>query len=193
MQTVRNRYRNGTGVFWGEMAPTDHLCQVYVDDESFLDALEGYVAGGLRAGESVIVIATPAHLEGLGRRLAALGLDVDEARAEDRLIALGAEATLDRFMVNGWPDDLRFAETVSGIIARARAGGRTVRAFGEMVAVLWARGHYAATVQVEHLWNRLLEKERFPLFCAYPKAGFLKGASEAITELQLAHSKVIAA
>lgn len=193
MSAVESLYRRGTGVFWGEMAPCDHFCQIYGDDESFLDALEGYVAGGLRSGESVVAIATEPHLASLERRLEALGVDVAAARIEDRYIALSAEATLDRFMVNGWPDDIRFDETISGIIDRARGDGRKVRAFGEMVAVLWARGHYAATVRLEHLWNRLLETQRFPLFCAYPKAGFTKGASESITELQLAHSKIIAA
>jgi hypothetical protein len=175
------------------MAPTDHLCQIYGDDAAFLDALEGYVGGGLRCGESVIVIATQAHLDSLEDRLVSLGVDIDAARSEDRFIALNAEVTLDRFMVNGWPDEQRFSDTVSGIIGRARSDGRKVRAFGEMVAVLWARGPYAATVRLEHLWNKLLESERFPLFCAYPKAGFTKGASESITELQRAHSKVIAA
>lgn len=193
MDAVTNLYRKGTGVFWGEMAPTDHVCQIYGDDNTFLDALEGYVGGGLRAGESVIVIATHAHLESLRGRLAALGVDLDKAVAEDRFIPLDAAATLAQFMVNGWPDDQRFAKVVSGIIHRARHGNRKVRAFGEMVAVLWARGHYAATVRLEHLWNKLLETEQFPLFCAYPKAGFTRGASESITDLQRAHSKVIAA
>jgi len=193
MSAVQDLSRRGTGVFWGEMSPCEHFCQIYGDDGAFLDALEGYVGGGLRGGESVIVIATQAHLEGLERRLETLGVDVKAARSEDRYIALSAEATLGRFMVNGWPDDQRFAETVSGILARAGSEGHKVRAFGEMVAVLWARGHYAATVRLEHLWNKLLETRKFPLFCAYPKAGFTKGASESIRELHLAHSKVIAA
>lgn len=193
MSSAPSTYRRGTGVFWGEMSPCEHFCQVYADDDSFLDALEGYVGGGLRAGESVIVIATGPHLDALQRRLVKLGVDVEAARGDDRFIALSAEGTLDRFMVNGWPDDTRFLATVSALIARARADGRKVRAFGEMVAVLWARGHYAATVRLEHLWNRLLETEDFPLFCAYPKAGFTRGASDSIRELHLAHSKVIAA
>jgi hypothetical protein len=193
MSAVESLSLRDTGVFWGEIAPCEHVCQIYGDDESFLDALEGYIAGGLRSGEGVIAIATQAHLEALERRLRTLDVDLDEAVADDRFLALSAEATLDRFMVNGWPDDARFSETITSVIARARAEGRKVRAFGEMVAVLWARGHYAATVRLEHLWNRLLENETFPLFCAYPKAGFTRGPSESISELRFAHSKVIAA
>ena len=60
---------DGTAFFWGEMAPCEHLVQIYEDDDSFLDKLEGFVASGLDAGESVVVIATPGHLSSLHRRL----------------------------------------------------------------------------------------------------------------------------
>ena len=30
---------------------------------------------------------------------------------------------------------------------------KTSRAFGEMVALLWAKRHIGATVRLEHLWN----------------------------------------
>jgi hypothetical protein len=193
MAAVSSIFRNGSGVFWGEMSPGDHLCQIYGNDDSFLDALEGFVGGGIRAQESVIVIATQEHIASLDARLEALGLDIESARAEDRYIALSAEDTLAKFMVNGWPEERQFSETVSAVISRARAGDRRVRAFGEMVAILWARGHYAATVRLEHLWNKLLKTEKFPLFCAYPQAGFSKGAAASIRELSDAHSKVIAA
>src|SRR5687767_14092158 len=45
-------------IFWGELAPSEHLIQIYEDDDVFLDALEGFVAEGLGVGESVVVIAT---------------------------------------------------------------------------------------------------------------------------------------
>jgi len=38
-------------VFWGEIAPCEHLVQIYDNDGAFLDSLEGFVAGGLRAGD----------------------------------------------------------------------------------------------------------------------------------------------
>src|SRR5688500_19228341 len=54
---------------------------------------------------------------------------------------------------------------------------RSVRAFGEMVAVLWANGHNGATVRLEHLWHAFCQSEAFSLFCAYPKTGFTQDAS----------------
>jgi hypothetical protein len=46
--------------------------------------------------------------------------------------------------------------------------------FGEMVALLWARGQAAATVRLEHLWQQFCKEHAFSVFCAYPKAGFTK-------------------
>jgi hypothetical protein len=56
--------------------------------------------------------------------------------------------------------------TVSGLLARARANGRRVRAFGEMVALLWEQGHHSATVRLEPQWGSFCRRETFPLFCA---------------------------
>ena len=175
------------------MHTSRHFCQVYGADEAFLEMLEPYVADGLLRGEGVIVIATAPHRASLVHRLEVFGIDVRCAVDEDRFIVLDAEAALARFMVNGWPDAERFKQMSAALLARARGEGRPVRAFGEMVALLWARGHYAATVRLEHLWNQLLETENLPLLCAYPRDGFGKGPSDSIMEIERAHSKVIAA
>jgi len=179
-------------VFWGEIAPCEHLVQLYAEEGVFLDSLEGFVAGGIKAGDGVILIATPAHLRALDERLAIRGVDLDFARSRDRYIAVDAEATLSKFMVDGWPDEVRFKQAVHDLIERARRGGRRVRAFGEMVALMWARGHNAATVHLEHLWHKLCQDEAFSLFCAYPRSGFTEEASTSLQAICDAHSKVIA-
>src|ERR1700674_4956134 len=124
-----------SGVFWGEIAPTEHCCQIYGDEAVFMDALEGFIGSGLRAGDRVVVIATAGHLHALEQRLRGKWLDLDRARWEDRYIALLARETLGKFMVNGWPDEELFTNTVNDIITRARGNDRKVRVFGEMVAV----------------------------------------------------------
>jgi hypothetical protein len=181
-------------VFWGEIAPCDHFVQFYEDEAPFLDTLAGFIGGGLVAGESAVVIATAEHRAALDARLRASDVDVDSARAADRYVVLDAAETLERFMVGHWPDDERFHAVVAEILGRARANGTNVRAFGEMVAVLWARGDHAATVRLEHLWQALCRDhaDGFSLFCAYPKAGFTKNAASSMRELCDAHSRVLA-
>jgi hypothetical protein len=182
----------GSSVFWGEIAPCEHYVQIYRDDVVFMDTLEGFVAGGLRSGDGVILIATPEHLKLLEQRLLVQEIDVTAARAGDQYIALDADETLNRFMLGAWPDDERFKALVGGLLARARGGsGRRVRAFGEMVALLWARGNVGATVRLEHLWTGLCKSDAFSLFCAYPRVGFTRDAASSISELCAAHSKVI--
>jgi MEDS: MEthanogen/methylotroph, DcmR Sensory domain len=192
MGSVTNLKRSiRSGVFWGEIAPTEHCCQIYGDDATIMDALEGFIGSGLRAGDGVIVIATAGHLHALEQRLRGNWLDLDRARWKDRYIALLAQETLGKFMLNGWPDEELFKSTVNGIIARARGNGRKVRVFGEMVALLWAEGNAGATVRLEHLWNELQTDEHFPLFCAYPRSGFTQDAAVSMQMICDTHSKVI--
>ena len=46
--------RKEIDVFWGELSACDHCVQIYENDDVFLDALEGYVAGGIRQGDAII-------------------------------------------------------------------------------------------------------------------------------------------
>ena len=123
--------------------------------------------------------------------MVAFGVDIPLARSADQYIALLAEEALARFMVKQWPDDELFAHLVTELINRARAKGRRVRAFGEMVALLWARGDTAATVRLEHLWHQICQSQIFSLLCAYPKAGFTEDPSKSLAEICAAHSRVV--
>jgi hypothetical protein len=176
------------------MAPTEHLVQIYGEDHQFLDALEGFVCSGLRMGEGVVVIATAQHLHQLEQRIRANWLEPDRARYEGRYIPLLASEMLSRFMLNEWPDEGLFTSAAAEIIARARgADGRKVRAFGEMVALLWAQGQSEAALRLEHLWHKVIEREQIPLFCAYPKTGFRTDSGDSIRLVCAAHSKIVPA
>jgi hypothetical protein len=182
---------NSSEIFWAEIAPCEHMVQIYAQDSAFLHALEGFVAAGLRAGEGVVVIATPSHLASLEARLIAQGIDAKLASLQDQYIALDADRTLRKFMMRGWPDDVLFEQVVTELLKRAGRGGRRVRAFGEMVALLWEEGHTGATVRLEHLWHQMCHQRGFPLFCAYPRVGFTQDADMSMREICAAHSKVV--
>lgn len=185
--------RLGPTSSWGGCLPFGHYVQVYEDDASYLLSLEAFAATGLAADDAVVVIATEGHLAELGARLAARGVDVELAMREDRLIFAPARRTLDDLLKDDFPDEDRFTYVIGDLLARARRSGRNVRAFGEMVALLWQEGNAAATVRLEFLWNRLLQTERFPLFCAYPRSAFAKSGPTCMDELCAMHTAVVPA
>jgi len=180
-----------TQSFWGEIAPCDHVVQIYENNEIFIHTLQEFVVGGLRTGDCVILIATAEHLQALRDRLQDHELDLPAVLASQQLLLLNAEETLAKFMRNGWPDETLFNKVVDGLFATARRDSRRVRAFGEMVAVLWAQGRNGATVRLEHLWNKFCEREAFSLFCAYPKSGFTQDPASSIQHICATHTKVI--
>jgi hypothetical protein len=176
---------------WGGIAPCEHVVQIYEEDDRFLDSLEAFVLDGLADGESIVAIATATHLHFLEERLRARGVSINIARARGQYIPLDARETLAKFMVAGWPDEALFNAVVGELLATARGDGRRVRAFGEMVALMWADGLTGAVVRLEQLWHALCARESFPLFCAYPKSGFTEDADESVRAICAAHSRVL--
>jgi hypothetical protein len=189
--TYTNWKSTATEIFWAEIAPCDHVLQIYENDSIFNDALAGFVGGGINAGECVVVIATKSHLDSLEKILLDFGISVPTLVKDYRYIPLDAAETLSKFMVNGWPDETLFNQTVSEILNSAGIRNRKVRAFGEMVALLWAEGNAGATVNLEHLWNKFCAQQSFTLFCAYPKSGFTQDMNESMINICGCHSKMI--
>lgn len=182
---------------WSRVEPGEHIVQYYQDDVYLLDSLRGYVGAGLKLGEAVVVIMTPEHLRGLELRLGAEGVDVRAAKAAGLFTALDAATTLSKFMLGGMPDPSLFAATIGPVLKSAGAAGhpgRPVRAFGEMVAILWEAGNEPAAIRLEELWNDLATVHSFALLCAYRMACF--GGHEhsrGFDEVCRSHSRVIPA
>ena len=81
-------------------------------------------------------------------------------------------------MVAGKPDPVLFEATIGSIVERAARGGRTVRVFGEMVAVLWDAGNVTGALALETLWNDMASNRQFFLLCAYPEVLLDRAPSE---------------
>lgn len=179
---------------WSEMGDSEHFAQFYETDASLLDSLSGFIGIGLSEGDACIVVATEEHRESLDERLRLYDLDLDAARASGQYVALDAAKTLSKFTVDGSLVPELFIEVVGDIITRAAQGGRRVRAFGEMVSLLWAEGDHDGAIHLEGLWNDLRESHSFSLFCGYPMSGFGGEAfAEPLSRVCAGHSRVIPA
>lgn len=124
-----------------------------------------FLAEGLRRGENALVVAEPARGEALRRMIEA---------PIDRLVLVGAQKMLDRFMEGGMPVPERFDASVGRLVRESLYGhGATgLRVYGEMVDLLWREGCRSGAVQLEELWEQLLQRHQFSLFCAYSVDGF---------------------
>lgn len=126
---------------WDEMGDAEHFVQFYEADGFLLNSLSGFIGRAITSGDAAIVVATQEHRNGLAELLQANGLDVTSAKTRGRYVSLDAAETLSKFMLDGSPEPARFNEVMGGIIASVTDGGSRVRAFGEMVALLWAEGN----------------------------------------------------
>jgi hypothetical protein len=191
MNGAKDWLRAPVNKFWGEIASMDHAVQIYEDDDILINSIAGFVGDGINCGDTTIVVATPYHIAKLEEKLEEHGINVDALISQNRYVPVDAEEALQTFMIDDWPDAPLFFLTVSELLTPLKAEGRPIRAFGEMVALLWERGHKGATIQLEYLWNQYFETEAFPMFCAYPRAAFTEGLQNSLSGICCAHSKII--
>src|SRR5215212_4992887 len=177
-------------IFWAEVAPCDHIVQIYENDESIITSLSKFITTGFEANESVIIVATKEHQVTLDKLLVSKGYDLPGLKKKDQYITFNAHELLSKFMVEDWPDEHLFFKTVTEIVRKVKNHNK-VRVYGEMVAILWAQGHSGATVRLEYLWTKLCQQEEFMLFCAYPKIGFTQDITTSINHICSTHNKVI--
>ncbi len=153
-----------------------HAVQLYTHDKFLIDVLCRFVGGALAAGDVAIIAATRAHRDELERQLQAHGVDTAKAAMQGRYLALDAQATLSKFMIDGALDEVRFKDTISTVLNQTKHAVQgqdcKIAVFGELVALLWTQGKSREAIRVEQLWNELATEYSFSLLCAYPTNGF---------------------
>jgi hypothetical protein len=136
----------------------EHVVHTYQDSAQLAAVAGEYLLTGLQRGEAAIVIARPEHAALLQQKL---------QRFSAQLTVFDAHQTLGRCMSGGMPQWQAFHELVGGVIAQLRLQHAHVRAYGEMVDILWQEGNTAAALRLEEYWNELGRLQTFSLFCAY--------------------------
>ena len=169
-----------------------HAVQFYGTDDSLFTTVAGFLAAGLVEQQPAVVIATPSHRNSIVEYLCGRLIDCDKAIREGDLLLLDAEAMLDLFMVNGMPNADLFEVNVGRVIEQTLNGRQTtvIRAYGEMVDVLWKNGQPDAAIAVEILWNKLALKHNFALLCGYSMGSFYKQTKQ-LEQVCAQHSYVV--
>jgi len=149
--------------------PSDHIVQLYQDEQFLNRAVCRFAAAALANGEAVILVPTMAHWNLFYPRLQAEGVNVEAAQGNGQLTVVDADALLPNFMREALPDAPVFLGLAGDVIAQARGGGRyqKVRWWGEMVNVLWERGDVAASMNLEDLFEQLAHQHDIAIFCSF--------------------------
>jgi PAS domain S-box-containing protein len=156
----------------------EHFVRFYQEDSHLYRTVGRFLREGLDCGEGLVVIATPEHRAGFEAELQEAGVDVAAATTRGDLIALDARETLSRFIIGdlagGELDPEAFAREIGAVLEQAASGivRRNVRAYGEMVALLFKQGNVEATAGLEDLWNGMARTHTFQLCCAYAMGDF---------------------
>jgi hypothetical protein len=170
-----------------------HAVQFYGTEASLFATAAKFLGEGLVGEQPAIVIATPEHRVAIEKYLCDRLIDCEEARRRGELLMLDAEDTLSLFMVGDEPNHELFETNMGRLIEQTLAGRTqtTIRAYGEMVDVLWKQGRCKSAIDLEILWNKLALKYRFSLLCGYSMGSFYK-QTQHLEEIAALHSEVIA-
>jgi len=151
-------------------ALTVHAVHFYENAASLSRVVASFIDDGRGASEAAVVIARSDHRAAILQEMLETTGDAQAGVERGELVMLDADELLSRFMIDGMPCARRFADAVAPIFDRVTTNGeRGVRAYGEMVDVLWASDRQNAAVSLEILWNQLAATYRFALLCGYSR------------------------
>ncbi len=169
-----------------------HAVKFYGSESSLFTTVGTFLAEGLVSRQPAIVIATPSHRNAIVEHLAERFIDCVKAIREGDLLLLDAEETLDLFMIGEEPDPEQFESNIGRLVEQSLNGRRrvVVRAYGEMVDVLWKQGRHQSAIQLEICWNKLAAKYNFALLCGYAMGSFYKQTRH-LEEICAQHSYIV--
>ena len=157
-----------------------HAVQFYNDSHRLCVSIADFLGDGVAAGQPLVVIATPEHRDGILAELKRRHFDVDRLMTAGDCALLDAQSTLDLFMDGDTPHPRRFRQAISAVLDLICKGREesVVRAYGEMVNLLWRAGNRDGAIRLEVLWNTLAMEYSFSLMCGYAMGPFYKQPAE---------------
>jgi hypothetical protein len=168
-----------------------HAVQFYDSPDALCRIVGSFIGEGLEQGAAALLLVTRDHAERIEACLRQGGFDVDTLTRAGALVLVDARDTLNQFMLDGLPDPGAFRRTVGGLLMEMRHTNddRPIRAYGEMVDLLWKDGREAAAIRLETLWNQLATSYDFELLCGYSMGNFYKGSM--LDEIKRQHTHLV--
>jgi len=151
------------------IVPGSHSVQFYVGERFAHHAIAEFFTQDGTPHDPLILLASSQTLQAVTHELASGRYD-RTGNAVDRLVFVDADAALPQIMDGDALVPARAAQLFGDIFAGIGPlpPQATIRLYGELVDVLYARGHKAAAIEVEGLSVGLFEIEpRLSILCGY--------------------------
>ena len=173
-------------------AIAEHPCSFYTEDSVLASTVATFLAPAFAARQGLIALGTPEHLAAIEERLRSSGHDIDGARSSGQYVSMDAQWALEQLMAHGMPTTERFNAVLGPHIKRATERYGSLRAFGEIVSLLWRDGKRQAALRLEELWNEALGYHPLALVCGYNVRSFNDAAdAKGVIGIINSHTSVI--
>lgn len=170
------------------------MCQhsVYFYDDLYpAEAASDFIAAGLVAGDTCIVMLSQPALAAVEQCLVARGvLTCPGATNSGAYTVMDTHDALSQLIVNGRLDHERAGDALGSLLGQACGAGR-VRLVGDLAPVLFAEGYEEDALALEGLVDELAAVHQASVFCAYPIQGFFrKRDTNSLLRMSAHHSAV---
>ncbi len=144
-----------------------HIIRICPNIMRQAEILTSYINEGLLNNEGVIVVARPSLRKIVLSKLDGLGFDSQAIRNQGQVKFFDAEFLLTNILIDGVIEEQPFLNLIGIPVEDAQSKFGKVRAFGEMVDILWQRDHHDMAMQLEDLWEDLCAKQNLQFLCTY--------------------------
>lgn len=144
-----------------------HFVQVCQNLTSQAEILTQYIIEGLTNGEGIVIIARVGLRKALSAKFKDLGLDLNDLKAQGKIRIFDADFMLSLFNFDDTVDRAAFEKCVLPPVLETKLKFGKVRAFGEMVDILWKDGWQDLAIELEGWWGEICEEHNLMLLCTY--------------------------
>jgi CheY-like chemotaxis protein len=149
--------------------PRTHAVQFYDNEQFIQHAIAEFFTQGARPDDALILVSRPATFKGVAAHLTS-GRYGSAINVADRIRFFDAEAALPQIMEGESLDPARAERLLKHMLPQSCPSHAHVpiRVYGELVDLLCERGCHSAAIQLEGLWNSLLDlKPQLSILCGY--------------------------
>jgi DNA-binding NarL/FixJ family response regulator len=156
-------------------ADRQHWVQFHPDDDSLIGGFASFIIHALDAGKAVRAIVSAPHHEQLLGILQQSGLDIAAAAEQGRYRWIDVAEALPSFIVDGRVSEKRVLASGNALITEAAAAvdgdSSRVAVCGECAPTLLNNGLIDQAIELEHLWDELVQTWHVELLCPYVWCG----------------------